>query len=168
MIARRRRSFSFRSPGCCSSQCGAHTYLSVGKRFVFPNSHNGPACALKTSVHLAISCNVAVQLWTPVVDVLSRFRSMLRTAVPEASVYEDGYPSPRECDIDTDLPSAIRANWIVLPEPEAGSMEHGPQSDLRSGVALRVTAHHGRHRSAGWSGVRVRAVRLDRCQTRSR
>lgn len=67
---------------------------------------------------------------------------MLRAAMPEASVDENGETPPRKDNVGADqrLPSANRE---VLPEPEATSMKLRAKRYLCLGVDTTVPAHHG-------------------------
>jgi len=68
-------------------------------RLMFPESQNRPAGCLECSIRFPIALYIASKLGEPVVGVKLRQRRVLRTAVPEAPVYEYSDTLAREYDV---------------------------------------------------------------------
>ena len=73
---------------------------------------------------LAISLLVALDLWEPVVSVLTvSSPSMLLATVPVAAINEDGHALPREHDVWPNGATTVHAESLINPEPKTTSME---------------------------------------------
>ncbi len=86
--------------------------------FMFPKSQDLPAEVSECGRLLEISFGVCLQLWCPVSRIGVGCPPMLRTAVPETAVDEDGYAPPGERNVWPDGLTAD-AYWVVFSEPVA-------------------------------------------------
>lgn len=68
--------------------------------FVFPDSNRYPALRVQSSVSVDIPLPIALDLVRPIPPVgCVNLVGMIRAAMPEAAVYEDGDPEPREDNV---------------------------------------------------------------------
>ena len=81
------------SDGISHSSCG------FGRILVLPHPHDGPARLAQPAIGVCISGLVRLKLLPPPVLVRARHRAVIRAAVPEASVDEDGDPRPAEDEV---------------------------------------------------------------------
>lgn len=58
---------------------------------MLPDAYGQPSCFLESRVGISVSSNVPSDLLRPIVLVRSRYPTVLRTAVPKATVHEDRY-----------------------------------------------------------------------------
>lgn len=67
---------------------GVHCIIWI---LVFPNSHRGPTFVSKQTVCIAVTANVIPELLSPEFGVLLGLGPVIRTRMPEASIYEHGH-----------------------------------------------------------------------------
>lgn len=94
---------------------------------VLPRSRGKPARFTMRPAIATIACNARVELGSLPVRVLLRAHCMLRTAMPEAAIHEDGNPRRREGSV-----RAAREAWDVHPKAESARMQFAPCCNLRS------------------------------------
>jgi hypothetical protein len=107
--------------------------------FVFPDSYDQPARGGEPVVRVLIALAVCLDLVSPEGRVALWPSSMVRTAVPKASVDEDG--NSRSSKRDVGRPSRLLGHDIVHPESQTHSMQALPQADLCRSVALSSAGH---------------------------
>lgn len=108
-----------------------------------PHPNDCPASFTKTSVCVAVSAAVALDLRSPPIRVRPRPRHMVRAPVPEATVHED-------CDSrlwkdDVGLSANARQGPHVYAKPQPALVERRTQLSLRRGVPGRLELHPATH-----------------------
>src|SRR4051794_40320441 len=88
---------------------------------------------------VAIALDVPLQLRSPVSAVCSRFRPVLRAAVPIAAVNEHREPRPCEEDVSA-REVATRAR--VLAKAEPGPVQYRPHGDFGPRIRRPVALHN--------------------------
>lgn len=130
---------------------------------VFPHPNRVPPHVRESRVGVRIALNVPRELRLPVRAVRARYLRVLRTAVPEAAVEEDGNALTREGDINTDEATTRHSDRIVAAEAEPSAMKRRTEDDLRPGVPLPVPLHHsGSGRGGGMRITVCLAIRARR------
>lgn len=103
---------------------------------VLPHSQHRPAEIPKSFVRAQVSCDVRIELGPPPLGVGPGWDAVLRAAMPEATVNEDGQADAGECD--------IRTTWQhphIDPKTHATSMQLASQSHLRACPARPEVRH---------------------------
>jgi hypothetical protein len=109
--------------------------------FMLPDPKHDPPGLSKRAVHALIAGNVALKLWRPIGAVDPGDIAVIRAAVPEAPIDEDGDPTLGEDDVWSNSdPVCLKEK--VGTKPEAACMQLGPELHLGAGVAATVGAHH--------------------------
>lgn len=123
---------------------GTNLRCDHGGFVVLPDSYDRPASRGEAEVHFSISGLVSFELGLPVVAVRLRSSSVLGTAVPEATVDEDGDLLPGEYDIR--LHESFRqSDRMMLPEAKAEPVKGRSDRDLRFRVRTPIGSHPDRH-----------------------
>src|SRR4051812_42419243 len=113
----------------CSNHL-SHSLRRVLKRFMLPNTHDGPTGIIERCIGLAISLDVPSELRLPVPDIAPGHSTVLWTDVPEATVHKHSDLSTSEDNVRTDS-QAVDLQPVVLAEAQAPGMERGPKRRLR-------------------------------------
>jgi hypothetical protein len=119
---------------------------------MLPYSNDMPPGLREELVYEAIARDIPVELWAPVVFVGPRRNSMLRTAVPVATVDEYGYVPAEEDDIRSDA-HAIDFQQEILAKAQSNSVQERSHLHLRLRVDFAISTHHIRCGDAGWVGI---------------
>ena len=106
---------------------------------VLPRPDDDPASRLKRVIVGAVAVDVALQLGRPPANVALRWAEMLRAAMPEAAVDEDGDPCAGEDNIGTASDAAKRGE--MLPEAQPAPMQLRTQRPLHRAVRT-IAPHH--------------------------
>gem|GEM_PF-4831842 len=106
---------------------------------VFPDSQHCPGRSTKHLVRAGVASAVTLQLVPPPVGVRLGHAPMLATAVPEASIHEDGQPYPGEGDVH--LAPDIGQCAVVNPISIAHHPEGTTQCHFRLRVAFALQLH---------------------------
>jgi hypothetical protein len=120
---------------------------------MLPEPSDGPSQRPEASRRAPIARLVPQELRPPVPRVEARNGPMSRARVPEASVDEDRQSEPRKQDVGPRVAAASEADAHIFAEAEADPMQGRADGHLWSGVAARVSSHHGAGR--GRHGVRI-------------
>jgi len=87
--------FSRDSPANDSSEV-----IGCGSRIlVLPNANDHPACLNQSPVDNEVTLVVSLDLRPPIVGVSARRDEVLRAAMPEAAINENGHARPAEYDV---------------------------------------------------------------------
>ena len=124
-------------------------------RFVFPSPKHSPASPFESLADRAVSCDIAGQLWAPVVGIRTWFVAVHWTDVPETAVDEHRQPRTREHHIRPDHP-VWKAHGKILSKPQAPAMKLRTHRHFRRRVATRVSAHPLANGIARRVGIRER------------
>jgi hypothetical protein len=124
-------------------------------RVMLPCPHHSPAADVEGSGYAAVAGLVTIELRHPVLPIPAREVAVLRTAMPKATVDEDGQPPACEHNIWSH-PDLTDPQREVHTEPQASGMQDGAHLALRSGVASTIVRHAPRHvrveRQRVWNG----------------
>ena len=95
---------------------------------------------------------------------------MLRTPVPETAINEHRSLRTWERDVDTNRPTIVNLDAVVLPESDPSPMKSRSKDDLGLRIRLSISPHdNGNCRATGiWILVGFRGDRRAGCQTLSR
>jgi hypothetical protein len=85
---------------------------------MLPDAYDGPTGVREPSVHLSVTLDVPVELWSPVPAVGTRGGAVLRASMPEASIDEDGHSSSRKHDVGADRSPGVGPDGEVLAEAQ--------------------------------------------------
>lgn len=124
----------------------------LDRRLVFPSAHNDPPKGMELLVGVAIPCDVAIQLGSPVRRVGARIGSVLRAPVPEAPVDEDGELMSSEHDVRLSPPTARQPDREPRTEASSTPVKDRTHGYLGRGVAPCVGAHGRTRRRRGGNG----------------
>jgi hypothetical protein len=70
--------------------------------FVLPHTEHLPSRVVESSVHVAVTFDVALEFPRPEIAVRPRIGGMFWTAMPKAPIEEDGESPSRKCDVYPD------------------------------------------------------------------
>src|SRR5829696_3259520 len=118
----------------------------LGYVLVLPGAEHLPAVTCERAVDSTVSGDVASELRLPVRGVRTWRVAVVRAAVPEAAVDEDGEARAREDHVGSNDSGRSR-DWVIDPEAQPTSVELRPQSQFRSCVTPTVAAHALAHSS---------------------
>jgi hypothetical protein len=116
-----------------------HELSSLIGILMFPDAHGSPPRLGQTSIGVVVPLPVTTDLRLPVLVVSLREPAVVRTAVPVATVDEDGHTSASKHHV-----SATRegSQWLRMYEiSEAKPMDGPADSHLRASVARTVGLH---------------------------
>ena len=118
---------------------------------MLPHAQHEPTLLLEECRRVFIARLVRSELGGPPLCVGGRARPVLRAAVPEAAVDEDGYLAPSESDVD----GSPRPTWDRVRDAvaQACRMEQSTDLELRVGVTPTKGTHARGDGSAGRAGV---------------
>jgi hypothetical protein len=106
----------------CASEHFNNLIGHTPDRFVLPCSQYLPSGSTESRVDGAVACNVASQLWSPVVGVHARLVAMNRARVPKAAIDEHRKPRPRERDVRAN-DAAWNPERKIFAEPEPTTVQ---------------------------------------------
>lgn len=141
-----------------------HPFSRHDRVFVLPYADRRPTLGSESRLDLSVSLHVSCELGLPVGAVHPRHVRVLRAAVPEAAVDEDGETRAGEGDVNSYRPPARDSDRIVAAEAEPGAVKGRAESELGPSVPLSVALHDRGRRRRGGMGiprrvlVRVRAT----------
>src|SRR5829696_904503 len=118
----------------------------LGYVLVLPGAEHLPSVTCERAVDSTVSGDVASELRLPVRGVRPWRVAVVRAAVPEAAVDEDGEARAREDHVGSNDSGRSR-DWVIDPEAQPTSVELRPQSQFRSCVTPTVAAHALAHSS---------------------
>lgn len=107
-----------------------------GRILVFPGPHHDPSRLMQGRVVAPVPGNVRIQLGAPPIGIRPWSHCVVRAAVPEATINEDGDLRTSQCDV-----RVCRKFCHVHPVPEATAVQLVPQSQLRSCSLSSETRH---------------------------
>jgi hypothetical protein len=120
---------------------------------VLPYADNGPSRFCEQRIVAAIARDIAIDLMTPIKTVSLGNMTVLRAAVPEATIDEHGDTGRDKQDIC--LAPKPRYRALMFPEAQASSVEYRAEQLLRRGITAAVTPHDSRYgfrRRPRWQG----------------
>ena len=127
------------APSLKTAQRGHHRPGRDIAGLMLPDAQDAPAGVLEVRVRLAVSLYVPRQLGAPIGAIGLGLCAMLRTAVPEAAVDEDGKASPLEDYVGS--PSLSWQRRKVDSIPQACGVEDLPHGQLGTRVGPSVGLH---------------------------
>lgn len=109
---------------------------------VLPETQDDPSRFAKSSIRVPVAVHVRRQFGSPPRAVAARKCAVYRACMPEASIYEYGYPATREKNIGPS-PRDLR-ELGVHPITETTPMQFFPQAELRASVTSALPGHPAR------------------------
>lgn len=106
---------------------------------MLPESEHEPTVVRQQTVRIGVTPAVPGDLLIPEGSVRLREGRMLRAAVPEAAVDEDGYVCTREQDVTA--PSSVHRNQCVNPIAKSTPFKDAPDGDYESRVPPAFRSH---------------------------
>src|SRR5260370_39713565 len=122
-------------------------------RLVLPEPDYLPAGLTKSGIRGPVPVHVAAQLGFPVPSIRRWLAAVLRTAMPEAAIHEDGDLPGGEHDVWPDPDPVSKVEPVILAIAEAQPVQRPPQRQLGLRGGAAVGPHARRTPGAGW--VRV-------------
>src|SRR5258707_1972862 len=106
-------------------------------RLVLPEPDHRPARLAKSRISGPVPVDVTAQLRFPVPGIRRWLAAVLRTAVPEAAIHEDGDLPGGEHDVRPDPDPVGQVESVILAIAEAEPVQRPPQRQLglRGGAA---------------------------------
>src|SRR5258708_2937755 len=119
-------------------------------RLMLPEPDYLPADLTKSGIRGAVPVHVAAQLGFPVPSIRRWLAAVLRTAMPEAAIHEDGDLPGGEHDVWPDPDPVSKVEPVILAIAEAQPVQRPPQRQLGLRVGAAVGPHVRRTPGAGW------------------
>ena len=110
---------------------------------VLPHSDHGPSVGTEGFGHFIISQDIARQLRLPIRPIRLWKLSVLRAAVPKASIYINHNAGPSEDDVCLSAQTSD-SEKNILAKAEASLMHGGPQPSLWSSINSTIGLHRCR------------------------
>lgn len=108
---------------------------------MFPQADHAPSVGLQSCVSSSISLHRTTQLRRPIPFVSHGLSSVIRTAMPEAAIDEDGHPTRCEHNIWPDPDATTEIQPEILAISVAQTIQLLTQRNLRLGVRTPVSFH---------------------------
>src|SRR5258708_15554859 len=135
-------------------------------RLVLPEPDHRPARLAKSRISGPVPVDVTAQLRFPVPGIRRWLAAVLRTAVPEAAIHEDGDLPGGEHDVRPDPYPVGQRESVILAIAEAEPVQRPPQRQLGLGVGAAGSPHVRPTPRARW--LRIARPRCPHCGRASR
>src|SRR5260221_8082252 len=149
-------------PGGLTEMATPHLANRHVDRLVLPEPDHRPARLAKSRISGPVPVDVTAQLRFPVPGIRRWLAAVLRTAVPEAAIHEDGDLPGGQHDVRPDPYPVGQLESVILAIAEAEPVQRPPQRQLGLGVGAAVSPHVRRTPGARW--LRIAQPRNRHCR----